>query len=123
MDHVEYLTRPGSDQSICRSRTSILKATKTFYPVDTEPCIKTNFEMRDWYHGTGLPPLEHPGMGYLRVLARDLPKTLCGYCKSKNVLVITLQGCVHPMSGDAYYDYEVVCEDCGGFTAFAYAEN
>ncbi len=123
MNDIEYITGPMSSPSVCRSKKPILNVTKKFYTTDNEPCVKTEFEMQEWYHGTGLPPLEHPGMDYLRVLERDLPKTVCGYCKSKKVLVIALQGCVHPMSGDAYYDYEVVCKDCGGFTCFAYAEN
>lgn len=87
-----------------RSKKTILNDTKTFYHSDTEPCVKCALKMQEGYHGTRPPPLKHPGMNYLRALERDLPDTVCGYCQSKNVLVIALQGCVHPMSGDAYYD-------------------
>lgn len=106
-----------------RSRNPILKVTQHFYHADAEPCILTAFRHQDWYHGTGLPPAEHPGLHTLRVLQTDLPNSECGYCASKNVLVIALQGCIHPMSGDVYYDYEIVCNACGGFTTYAYAEN
>ncbi len=109
--------------SVSRSKKPILEISKAYYGKDKSPCTETDFRGQHWYHGTGLPPKEHPGMDMLRVLERDLPLSKCGYCNGTNVLVIALQGCVHPMSGDAYYDYEVVCTDCGGFTTYAYAEN
>jgi len=37
--------------------------------------------------------------------------------------VIAAQYNVHPMSGDLYYDYEMVCEACGQFTTASYCEN
>jgi len=39
------------------------------------------------------------------------------------MFVISLQGYVAGHSGDAYYDYEIVCKHCKYFTAFSYAEN
>jgi hypothetical protein len=100
----------------------ILSATRHFYGHDTEPCVLTTFEHQDWYHGTGVRPADHPGRR-LRVLEHHLPDTRCGQCQSANVLVLALQWCVAYHSGDAYYDYEVRCQDCGTFSVFSYAEN
>ncbi|MBN1411342.1 MAG: hypothetical protein JW969_10905 [Spirochaetales bacterium] len=115
---VEYLS-----DSRARSTHPILSATRHFYGKDTEPCIISDFEYQQWYHGTGVSPKDHPGNELLRVLKSHLPGSRCGYCESDDVLVIALQGCVHPMSGDAYYDYEIVCKQCGKFTSYSYAEN
>ena len=118
MQDVEYLSNARQ-----RSRKPILKATQQFYRSDTEPCIMTSFQLQNWYHGTGVSPSEHPACQQFPVLQNDLPKSHCGFCDSTHVLVIALQSCVHPMSGDAYYDYEIVCQSCGGFTAYSYSEN
>jgi len=108
--------------SVRRSTAPILSITRQFYPFDTEPCILTHFQGQDWYHGTGITPQTHPASRF-PVLFSDLCSSVCGFCASPQVLVVALQTCVNPMSGDLYYDYEIVCQTCGGFTAFAYAEN
>ena len=84
MSNVEYISN-----SVRRSKNPILNVTKTFYGKDTEPCILENFELQDWYHGTGISPDKHPGRKILRVLDNYLPEAECGYCKSKNVLVLS----------------------------------
>lgn len=117
-DDVEYL---GNDRR--RASGPILNCTRTFYSTDTEPCVMTEFQGQEWYHGTGVRPEDHPGRSVLRILDQHLPGTECGFCQSKNVLVISLQGCVSWNSGDAYYDYEVKCQDCGKFSSFSYSEN
>lgn len=101
----------------------ILKATQEFFGKEQKNVVKIRFESQDWFVGSGLPPAQHPGKNELRVLGEHLPLTVCGKCRSKNVRVIALQGCVAGHSGDAYYDYEIICKECNHFTAFSYAEN
>jgi hypothetical protein len=118
MEHkVEYLN--NSDK---RSTGPILEVSRTFYYKDTSPCEITNFGNQNWYHGTGVPPKEHPGRNLIRPLDYAMLSAKCLYCESKSVLVIALQGCVSH-SGDAYYDYEIICSDCNRFSACSYAEN
>lgn len=69
-----------------------------------------------WYRGTGIAPAAHP-------LAGEIPFAGCEHCTSRNVLVIAAQRSIHPMSGDEYWDYELVCQICGRFTQRSYAEN
>ncbi|MHA1289362.1 MAG: hypothetical protein ACTSPB_18395, partial [Candidatus Thorarchaeota archaeon] len=65
-------------------------------------------ENNDWngsiYRGTGVPIEEHPLKGNCNMDG-------CGNCESENVLVIS-QWSVSVASGDAYWDYEVICGDC-----------
>ena len=68
MNDVEYITGPMSSPSICRSKKPILNITKKFFTTDTEPCLKTEFEMQEWYHGTGLPPAELAPFGGRRAV-------------------------------------------------------
>ncbi len=72
----------------------------------------------DWceYYGSGVPIDGHP-------LKRQCRMRGCAECESDNVKVIYAKWCVSVHSGDSYYDYEVVCADCGKFTARSYNEN
>ena len=81
------------------------------------PCIYfPNYKMQDWFLGTGIKPSDHP-------LAWRIEFGGCGHCQSNNVLVIAAQYSVHPFSGDLYWDYEIVCNECGKFTTRSYSEN
>lgn len=101
-----------------------MSATNTPYlaPADyqtrfTSPCAYfPNYNMKDWYFGTGIPPAEHP-------LNWQITFGKCGNCQSDDVLVIAAQSVVHPYSGDLYWDYEIVCQQCGKFTTQSYSEN
>lgn len=69
-----------------------------------------------WYRGSGIAPEEHP-------LARHIPFGGCQGCGAADVHVIAAHHDVHLMSGDVYYDYELVCRVCGVFTRRSYSEN
>ena len=119
MDYkVEYL-----NNSEKRSKGPILRISQIFFYQDKSPCEITNFENQEWYHGAGISPKEHPGKNVIRPLEYGLLSAKCLYCESQNILVIALQGCVSMHSGDAYYDFEIICQDCKSFSAFSYAEN
>lgn len=83
-----------------------------------EPIIANDENSGLWmeFFGTGVSSNKHPLKNKIRF--RD-----CGNCNSVNVLLIYTKWSVHPMSGDVYWDYEVVCNDCGMFTARSFAEN
>ena len=100
------------------SKTPILNTTREFYAKDTLPCIEEEYGFQTWYHGTGLPASQHPD-------ERHIPteEVYCNQCGSPEVLMIAWQWCVHPFSGDQYYDGEVWCPNCQSFTAFSFAEN
>ncbi len=102
------------------SSTPILSATKEFYASDTEPCVQQVYQGQEWYHGTGVSPNKHP---LKHLLQRFKEAIECGQCKSGAVKVIAMQCCVHPMSGDLYFDCEFRCEACHSFTAVSYSEN
>ncbi|MFW9768713.1 MAG: hypothetical protein ACFFF9_03305 [Candidatus Thorarchaeota archaeon] len=74
----------------------------------------------DWtwreYYGTGVLIENHPLKDHINFRG-------CGECKSDNVKVIYGMWCVSTASGDAYWDSEIVCEDCGKFTARSFNEN
>ena len=94
----------------------IEKDYKTKY---TKPLVKYHKRGQDWYLGTGIVWEKHP-------LKSDIPKwagSKCGNCKSENTKIIAAQWCVSYASGDAYWDCEIYCEDCGKYTQRAYAEN
>jgi hypothetical protein len=97
----------------------ILPPTQHYYGRDTEPCtqsIGSQYQMLLCYHGTGVRPDAHPTKA--QALAHHLRTTRCGMCNSPKVLVITLTWSMTYFSGTFYYNYEVVCQDCGSFTAF-----
>jgi hypothetical protein len=96
----------------------ILPATQHYYSQDTAPCTFSTFADRAMYHGTGVPPQNHPARTFALV-REDLPGTRCGHCGSSRVLVVTLQWRLIFASGAVAYDYEVVCRVCGHFTAFS----
>jgi len=77
-------------------------------------------EHNDWdgqiFRGTGVPIEEHPLKGNCSMYG-------CGNCESENVKVIYAQWSVSVASGDAYWDYEVICEDCGKYTSRSFSEN
>ncbi len=76
----------------------------------------SNAQHQDWYTGTGIRPADHP-------LAGQIYFDGCGHCGSDDVLVIAAQWCVSEHSGDAYWDYEVVCNSCGKYTQRSFCEN
>ncbi|NHJ13570.1 MAG: hypothetical protein EAX95_07820 [Candidatus Thorarchaeota archaeon] len=68
------------------------------------------------YRGTGVSIDEHP-------LRDRLGMRGCKNCGSEEVKVIYAQWSVSTASGDAYWDYEIVCSNCGMFTARSFSEN
>ena len=84
----------------------------------TEPLIadEKNEGISQEFYGTGAPIDGHP-------LERHINFSDCGECKSSNVKVIYASWNVSTASGDAYWDSEIVCEDCGKFTARSFNEN
>jgi len=82
-------------------------------PCDIRRADPMDFE---WYKGSGVPRDRHPLGGSIKFRA-------CAACESENVLVIAAQWNVHRMNGDEYYDYELVCDDCGKFTRVSFADN
>jgi len=83
-----------------------------------EPLIANDENEGIWqeFWGTGVPIDGHP-------LERHINFSDCGACKSHNVKVIYATWSVSTASGDAYWDSEIVCEDCGKFTARSFNEN
>ena len=47
----------------------------------------------------------------------------CGLCGSRHVLIVGLAWNMAHQTGDAHYGYEVLCEECHKFSAFAHAES
>lgn len=89
------------------------------YKNDSQLCAKINDEaFKSEYAGSGISLQEHP-------LKEDLnmEKRTCVACRSKNIKVIYAQRSIHPMNGDEYYDFEVVCGNCGIFSIFSFADN
>ena len=119
MEHkVEYL-----NQSSSRSTGPILSISRKLFSKATSPCEENVFEKQTWYIGSGISPESHPGRNIIRPLENAMLTSKCLYCESQNILVIALQGCVNMNSGDAYFDYELICKDCNKFSAVSYAEN
>ncbi|NHJ46980.1 MAG: hypothetical protein FK733_04250 [Asgard group archaeon] len=83
-----------------------------------KPCIpeeiEYDLEMTHW--GTGIEPENHPLKNHIRF--HD-----CKNCESLNVKVIYASWCVSPNSGDAYWDYEIYCEDCQMYTQCSFSDN
>jgi len=82
------------------------------------PCIpdENNIDVKKIYYGTGIPPASHPLNG-------TIPMRGCAHCGSDNVLVLYAQWSVSVHSGDCYWDYEIVCQECQKFTTRSFAEN
>src|SRR5262245_35275276 len=80
------------------------------------PCVPCREGGQTWYRGSGVAPKGHP-------LARSIAFEPCGACGSADVLVVAAQFAVHPMSGDIYHDYELVCRACGVFSQNSRADN
>ena len=68
------------------------------------------------YAGTGVSLDKHP-------LNDRIWMKGCGNCEGENVKVIYAHWCVSTASGDAYWDYEIICEDCGKYTSRSFNEN
>jgi hypothetical protein len=83
-----------------------------------EPIIEDS--QNDWtereYYGSGISVENHPLKSHINFNG-------CGECESENVKVIYSRWCVSTASGDAYWDYEIICENCGKFTARSFNEN
>lgn len=84
----------------------------------SEPIIPNEMNEMAWqeFYGTGVPFDGHP-------LEKHINFNGCGACESSNVNVIYATWSVSTASGDAYWDYEIVCGDCGKFTARSFNEN
>ena len=93
-------------------------ASKDFATIYNEPLIAD--ENNDWlgmvFRGSGISVDDHP-------LKERMNMRGCGACSSDNVKVIYAQWSVSPHSGDSYWDYEIICADCGKFTARSFNEN
>ncbi|NHJ88020.1 MAG: hypothetical protein FK734_21325 [Asgard group archaeon] len=83
-----------------------------------KPCIPEELELdiEMEHHGTGIHPSKHPLKGHINF-------GKCENCGSENVLVIYAHWCVSTHSGDSYWDYELVCEDCHYYSQGSFAEN
>jgi len=83
-----------------------------------QPIIANEDNEWTWmeYYGSGVDISNHP-------LKDRCNMHGCAECKSENVKVIYGKWCVSTASGDAYFDYEIVCEEWGKFTARSYNEN
>lgn len=68
------------------------------------------------YSGNGISLHEHP------LYKKPIKMKPCN-CGSFNAKVIFAKYCIHPMSGDLYWDYEIFCPDCKKYTLRSYAEN
>lgn len=83
-----------------------------------EPILENSNNDWQWseYFGTGVAIEAHP-------LKDAIKMSGCGECESSDVKVIYGRWCVSTASGDVYWDYEIVCNDCGKFTARSFNEN
>lgn len=85
--------------------------------------VKDELRWEYFYKG-GISYDKHLEIEHMRVLYRDIPKMKCLKCDSqKDCKIMFVQGNVHPMTGDAYYDVEIYCNKCKIYSAFSYAEN
>ncbi|MBN1330321.1 MAG: hypothetical protein JXA54_12680 [Candidatus Heimdallarchaeota archaeon] len=102
-----------------RSKSENPKFTTADYKTKyNKPCIPEDLELdvEMVYYGTGVDPKEHPLRGYIRF-------NKCENCSSDNVNVIYARWCVSTHSGNSYWDYELICEDCNFFSQCSFAEN
>ncbi|MFW9794295.1 MAG: hypothetical protein ACFFEE_08335 [Candidatus Thorarchaeota archaeon] len=83
-----------------------------------EPIIANDDNEGIWreYYGTGVKIEDHPLKDYINMSG-------CGECENTDVNVIYGKWCVSTASGDVYWDYEIVCSNCGKFTARSFNEN
>ena len=83
-----------------------------------EPIMENSRNDWTWreYYGTGVSMENHPLKDHINFYG-------CGECESENVKVIYGSWSVSTASGDAYWDYEIICGDCGKFTARSFNEN
>lgn len=82
----------------------------------SDPCQMLKDGLEKLCKGSGISPASHPLKEFIRF--RN-----CGNCKSKTVKVLYARWVVHPMSGDAYWDYEIYCEKCKKYTQRSFTEN
>lgn len=84
----------------------------------SKPCEpekpKPDLEME--CQGTGISPEEHPMKDRINFHP-------CANCKSENIKIIYAHWCVSPNSGDSYWDYEALCENCGKYISVSFSEN
>jgi hypothetical protein len=78
----------------------------------------------DWRQTTVQLPIEPPDPPPAAPAAPAAPtlRLRCGLCASPHVLVVGLAWNMDHQTGDAHYGYEVVCEECHRFSAFAHGE-
>jgi hypothetical protein len=81
----------------------------------------------DWTRQTVQLPTDPPEPPALRAAdpVAPIPAPLlvrCGLCGSPHVLVVGLAWNMDHHTGDAHYGYEVVCEECHKFSAYAHVE-
>ena len=93
----------------------IFRVTRALSDHVREPRSQVEFEGQTWYLAAGVAAETRP-------VFVDGP-TACGRCQSPEVRVVAFQSCVHPHSGDLYWDSEVVCLACGAHTAESYSEH
>lgn len=106
------------------SESPVLSETAKYIQDKSEDQQKSDSFSWAAYYKDGATDEEHLKSERMRVLARDIPKMCCLKCMGKkNSLIIYVHGCIHPMSGDAYYDVELFCNKCKVYSAFSYAEN
>jgi len=84
----------------------------------SEPLVADddNCDFAMTYRGSGIEISGHPLKEQCRMRG-------CGNCGGDNVLVIYAQWSVSTASGDVYWDHEIVCNDCGMFTARSFSDN
>lgn len=101
----------------------ILNETKAFLDSDA-PDREVEDDLRwESYCRAGRAPSGQLELESMRVLVRDIPSMNCLKCGSQDVGIVYKQGCISPMSGDAYYDVELRCAACGEYSVYSYAEN
>ena len=101
-----------------RVNDSPVLASKDYKTQYDKPIVPSEDNEWVWmeFFGSGVHINEHP-------LESKCNMYGCGECKSDNVQVIYGKWCVSVHSGDAYWDYEVACSDCGKYTARSFSEN
>jgi hypothetical protein len=83
------------------------------------PCALTYSDNRltSIFEGTGIAPERHPLERQFAMLW--VPFTGCGRCAGTNVLVFYarfIRPLDEPAPGEVLCDYELACDDCGGYT-------
>ncbi|MBD3404628.1 MAG: hypothetical protein GF411_00655 [Candidatus Lokiarchaeota archaeon] len=93
-------------------------ASGDYATIFTQPVVpnEDNSGIKKIFQGTGIRIEKHPCKNRIEMCG-------CESCDSDNVLVIFTQWSVHPFSGDCYWDYELICNDCGKYTLRSYAGN